>query len=730
MNTENTEVKEIILGNFKPKRKFLNFISSPNGVRVRFIRDIAFIKGKKLSGTLEGLIFKITICDEGTIKFEEVDTTVTDEAQRKRLLDDIDSMDVTGYTQKYVIANLEFNDIDGNLCYLEVESKKPIDVLRSLVDEEDKPKLSDRGMSILDELFGTVDEEIVLSETDFNIFEKEIEASTPANEDLKSASKSYMEEQFQKINENKVKELVGRIDATKTEIQRSKMNISQLESTLKKSIDSLGVLETRLETMTPANDPNGFVFYISEEQKGEEELSDNDVKMIKRISKIASLKEDVLIKILKEGFYTIKIADKSNILECSAKKEDISKILDIDVVGSFTVKSSGEFEYRGDLNWHQLVSKMIRAGFEQDPKFDEACLSNSYKSKELMKELDLGKGFVAKTDGGFVDMGNGVYGVMDSPYDTPFPASDEDLIPEVNIPSTSIKEFVEETTLVILGTGYNDHDDVQLTDDYSNFGIIIGDKVDKSVNYESDGFISLLTIDEFKEWKIENDIDNDNHDLGIESLLVTFKGKIGVTAFHDGKFTNNFDINNYIQRELNNADVFITLPEGSVVTPMNRHNLPISILRDIKINKVIEKNVYNKDDDQVQEVLEEFEECNGYEMGDEFLFAFLEDKSSYADPDYPFAISINPKSYFDNDKCQYDQHVGEFLNLPEHFEEVEESSFVSVKSNIECISELIKMGFKFNVDYQNFMEANNSVYTINGQTLYQYIYSNYPNSII
>jgi hypothetical protein len=30
------------LGEFKPKRKFLNFISGVNGARVRFIRDIAF----------------------------------------------------------------------------------------------------------------------------------------------------------------------------------------------------------------------------------------------------------------------------------------------------------------------------------------------------------------------------------------------------------------------------------------------------------------------------------------------------------------------------------------------------------------------------------------------------------------------------------------------------------------------------------------------------------------
>ena len=46
----------------------------------------------------------------------------------------------------------------------------------------------------------------------------------------------------------------------------------------------------------------------------------------------------------------------------------------------------GSFEYRGTLNWHQLVSKMLRKGFEQDPDFDKLCQSNSYESKEEVKD--------------------------------------------------------------------------------------------------------------------------------------------------------------------------------------------------------------------------------------------------------------------------------------------------------------------------------------------------------
>ena len=122
-NSETEDVRtEPIIGEFKPKRKFLNFVSAVNGARIRFIRDVAFLKCEKLSGVLEGAIFKITICDEGTINIEEQEgTNLSDKAMIQRLLNEIDEIDVTGYAQKFVVAGLEFNDIKGDRCYLEVE---------------------------------------------------------------------------------------------------------------------------------------------------------------------------------------------------------------------------------------------------------------------------------------------------------------------------------------------------------------------------------------------------------------------------------------------------------------------------------------------------------------------------------------------------------------------------------------------------------------------------------
>ena len=601
-NTE--EVKEPVIGNFKPKRKFLNFVSAVNGARIRFIRDVAFLKGEKLSGILEGAIFKLTICDEGTIKFEEQKgTNLSDESMVKRLIAEIDEKDVTGYAQKFVVSGLEFADIDGKLCYLEVENQKPIDKLKSIFDEEEEQtnELSERGFSILDALFSSESDEVarefegendlILSEEDSKIFVETIENPPVPNEKLKEAAESYMEKQFRKMNEEKVMELEYRIEETKKEVIRYRSDAKMAEKKVEEKSEALGVLESRLESMKPGDEPNGYVFYVSEEIKDMEGLDGNEAKVAAKIADIMKLKIDVLTEILTGGYYKIKIAKKDDI---TAEKLEVTKeILEkmsFDPIGKMRMEVPGEFEYRGKLTWHQLVQKMIRNGFEQEPEFDKLCQSNSYDSKEEKStEMDLGNGMVVKSDEGFVDMGNGVFGIP--PSDSTPTKSEKSKTPSVEIKSKNVRIFDEETTLVVMGTiDHNDNRDVEITDDYTGFEVYVGNKKMKG-GYESDGFISIMTLLEFKKWQKQYpDVMTDGG--GVDSFLLPhFKGTIGVTAMVDDEFTSDFDLSDYIlhQDGMDEAEVFLTLPEGTEIIKMDDyHKVPTAMLRDLKINKIIE----------------------------------------------------------------------------------------------------------------------------------------------
>lgn len=400
------DIKEKVIGKFKPKRKFISFLSALKGAKVRLLRDSAYIDGKQLSGVLEGAKFKITICDEGTINFEVVDneslTTNIDQSMLQRLINSIDENDVTGYAQKFVVSNLEFKDEDGSRCYLEVEHQKPIDRFASILDsfKEEEPvdkTLSDRGFSILDSLFSSESDEelerefegedisIIDSEEDAEIFVESISNSSEPNDNLKESTETYLEESFRKMNEEKIKELKGRIENNQKEIHRVKSEIKQSESKLKKITENTSILETRLDTMSGNEEPNGWVFNVSEEQKPEDiGLSEENRNIADKIADIVGLKKDILFNMLTEGFYKIRIAPKDNFnsTDFEIDKNIIMNLTSIDLSTDFKSSNvNGELEYRGGLNWHQIVSKMIKKGFEQKPEFDKFCNSNSYDSK-------------------------------------------------------------------------------------------------------------------------------------------------------------------------------------------------------------------------------------------------------------------------------------------------------------------------------------------------------------
>ena len=383
INAEVSEVTEPRIGKYKPKRKFINFITGLKG-RVRLLNNVAFIKGEELSGMLEGAIFKITICDEDTIDFEELDTNLSTPEMIQRFIDDIDSRDVTGYTQKFVVSSLKFQDEDAKPCYLEVENTKPIDMLFSLFDEESSKEISEKGMSILDALFSSeIDEELSLSEKDVQTILDAVENPPVPNEPLKKAAESYMEESFRKMNEEKVLELKDRIEKTEREILKFKMDVKQTESKIISSSDSLKILNSRLESLQPKDESIGYDFFVSTENKSDIEPDENLVAVVEKIAPVLKLNTPVVIDMLTKGYYTIKIQKQvQSEEESTIEREIYRKIVSIDVMGKVDMISPTEFEYRGDMTWHQLVDKMIRMGFEQNPEFDKISGSNSYESKE------------------------------------------------------------------------------------------------------------------------------------------------------------------------------------------------------------------------------------------------------------------------------------------------------------------------------------------------------------
>ena len=360
----------IKLGNFKPKRKFISFINTSRvGTNTRINRETAYIDGDKLSGMLSGTKFKITICDEGTINFEEIETKLSDTPMISRLIGDIDNYGVKGYAERFVVEDLEFKDENGTKCYLEVEHQRPIDRLKSM----SKVSPTSNGLEMLDKFFSSIKntKDVEKEEVDKTMVEEIILDKT---ED--STSKSFIEETFNKMNDDKINELKSRIDLIEKEKSNISSNIKVSESRITQLDKELTTLETRLETMSPIVEPNGYLFYVSHFKESDINMDESTKSITDKIASIIGIKKDTLSKHLTEGFYEIKVAKSDNLGDILTN--DILSLLSR-LDGKLSINNDS-IEYRGELTWHQIVNKMIRSGFLQSPEFDKLCGSISYGS--------------------------------------------------------------------------------------------------------------------------------------------------------------------------------------------------------------------------------------------------------------------------------------------------------------------------------------------------------------
>lgn len=362
-------MQEVKIGKFKTKKKFLSFISSSKfGSKVRFNREVAYINGNKLSGMLNGIKFKITICDENTIDFEEVDSNTIDDNAIQRLIDDIESNAITGYAEKFIIEGLEFKDVDDNTCYLEVYNTRPINKLKDLMeDSKSRNSLSNKGLSALDKFLSLKN----VADTKEDVI---VVTKTEVVEVVKSV-KSDIEESFKKMNEEKVLELKDRIETLEKEKAKFLQEIKTAENNILRVEKNIDLLNHRLEDLNPIEEPNGYVFFVSEE-KEKMELDEESSNMIEKISNLAGLNKDAVKSLVSDSRFDIKIAKKDNINEL---------VTDVDILEKLKFKviiNEDYYTYLGDLKWGEIVNRMIKLGFEQDSDFNKLCGSNSYKSSK------------------------------------------------------------------------------------------------------------------------------------------------------------------------------------------------------------------------------------------------------------------------------------------------------------------------------------------------------------
>jgi hypothetical protein len=432
---ENQEtVKEKVIGTFKPKEKFIEFVGMKGNIH--FIANEAFIEGKYLAGIdLDNITFKLTICDEGTVNFEEVDTDKTTTEQRERLLDVICEKTITPFNKKMVITDLPFKSVTKVLdktinLYLSVDYTTPISKLASIFDDE--VEMSDEQNSKLDDLLSLIDDDSDASEEaqsmimSINSYEEKslnkIETEETKREfEGENSSKSMLEESFKKMKEEKVQELQKKLEHQKSELKRFEYEKVSAEKKISDATTEIRVLESRIDSLKPNQEPNGYFFHVSERLNEKVVLEDDIANLIKeKVSKVKSINVEAFMKLFEQGEYHIKLGQKiddvmTEVTDYESLSDDIKKTLsDIGISLIEEKNQDGDvviidkkLMYLGEMTWHEIVDKMIKKGFSQDPEFDKMVGSNSYfamygsddknESAEKQNQKNLDKKLVEKS---------------------------------------------------------------------------------------------------------------------------------------------------------------------------------------------------------------------------------------------------------------------------------------------------------------------------------------------
>jgi len=345
--TENTIIES---GKFKPKKKLLGFVSG-TGTNIRIITDVANIQGKKLSGTLEGSEFQLKLYPDGTVDFTQISGEGVSDEMLERLLEEISTTEITSYYGKSILYGYDFKNSEGLLCYLEVEYETPIQKLAAIFQSESKNP-SKRALDILDSLFGN-------DESEDEDESSEIEEPTKSNVGI---ANQFLSESFNKMSEDKILELKSRIEKSQSEIQKTKFEIKSGEDKLHKLSEDFRILNSRLKSMTPNDPPNGWNFNVSEKVDSDVEMSPETLEIIEKLSKVLNLVPEKVQKVIADGHYNINFTSES---EESMPIEILKKVSEIDPIGTISRVGDFEFQYSGELTWHEIVDVLIKMGFEK-----------------------------------------------------------------------------------------------------------------------------------------------------------------------------------------------------------------------------------------------------------------------------------------------------------------------------------------------------------------------------
>ena len=365
------EVEEKKIGKIKPSKKIAQFTAKALGIN--FIAKEATIEGRYISGLgLDDVVFKLTICDDDTIDFEEIsETNKTDFETRKRYIEDILNSDTVPYNKLSVFPDYKFISVEkfSNRhieLYLAQDLVKPIDRLRELSSFDN---LSESTLSKLDALFADDEDEEVdeLQDLVSSLQSRNEPSLAEVEIDAPVSKSNYLEEAAKKAKELKLEELKSKLETKSDRLNKERFALNSLSKIIEDLEADVKLTNARIDAMTTEIVLNGYSFYVSPAIENKLDIDEAfAAKLLEKLPK--NINGKALLKLFEQSKYALHIEkDGEEIAKYSDLPDEIKKALSEKGL-SLESKANGDdkFIVSSEEDWHNIVKSFEKAGFFRD----------------------------------------------------------------------------------------------------------------------------------------------------------------------------------------------------------------------------------------------------------------------------------------------------------------------------------------------------------------------------
>ena len=213
---ENEVVKEPVIGKYTPSQKMIEFVTIKGNIK--YHTNEAIISAETFAGDrYKDVKLVLTICDNNTVNFDEVETSKTTEEERGRFLEMICEREIvplrTGNFALSAIFKATENAQDKDVSlYLTVEHVTPYNKLKSLF--EDEVVVSDEQVSKINSLFDFLEEEEPVNTIE-EVSVNEVKEEVSEIEEVESDYSKKIKQDFENAKDEKNGLKAGIVAATK-----------------------------------------------------------------------------------------------------------------------------------------------------------------------------------------------------------------------------------------------------------------------------------------------------------------------------------------------------------------------------------------------------------------------------------------------------------------------------------------------------------------------------------